>query len=101
MKIWGIQIASERRLRLVATELSIDNNVVAENALFSFPLKSGGEELRPAPIAYLPHLKCKILDLLNKNERYICICNDNNVRTLIGSTHLHGIMARFQQMKSG
>ena len=61
MKTWGIQIASERRMRLVATELSIDNNVVAENALFSFPLKSGGEELRPAPIAYLPHLKCNTL----------------------------------------
>ena len=58
-------------MRLVATELSIANNIISENALFSFPLKSGGEELKPAPIAYLPHLKYKIFDLLEKNERYL------------------------------
>ena len=71
MKTWGIQIANEKRMRLVAAELSIANDVTAENALFSFSLKSG-EELRPAPIAYLPHLKFKILDLRDKNERLTC-----------------------------
>ena len=59
----GIQIASERRMMLVAAELSIAN-VTAENVLFSFSLKSG-EELRPALIVYLPNRKNKIFDLLD------------------------------------
>lgn len=34
--------------------------------MFSFPLKSGGGELKPAPIVYLPNLMKKICDLLDK-----------------------------------
>ena len=70
MKGWGIQVASERKMRLVAADLTINNEPVAENGMFSFPLKSGGEELKAAAIAYIPHLKSKIVDLMNKNERY-------------------------------
>ena len=68
IKTWGVQIASERKIRLVATEMT---SVVAESALLPFQLKSGREELKPAPIAYLPFLKLKMIDLLDKNERYV------------------------------
>ena len=70
MKVWGIQIASERSLRHRAATL-VHNDFIAENAMFSFPLKSGGEELKPAPVVYVPHLKNKIFDLLDKNNRLI------------------------------
>ena len=59
MKEWGIQISSEKKMRVRAVGLS-ENKLVSEFALFSFPLKTDGEELRPAPIIYVPHLKDKI-----------------------------------------
>lgn len=68
MKEWGVQIASERSLRKRASTL-ITNDFVAENAMFSFSLKSGGDELQPAPIVYVPHLKDKIFTLLDKNNQ--------------------------------
>ena len=68
MKEWGIQVASEKKMRTRASELT-DNPLNSEMALFSFPLHSGGEELRPAPIVYIPHLKNKVFELLEKNQR--------------------------------
>jgi hypothetical protein len=62
MKSWNIQIASERSLRERAANLVIDE-FVAEEALFS-----SGDELKSAPIVYVPHLKNKIFDLLNKHD---------------------------------
>ena len=69
MKEWGIQIASEKKLRNRALEL-MNNDLKSELALFSFPFKTGGEELRSSPIVYAPHLKNKICNLLEKNQRY-------------------------------
>jgi hypothetical protein len=63
MKSWNIQIASERSLRERAANLVIDE-FVAEEALFS-----SGDELKSAPIVYVPHLKNKIFDLLNKHDK--------------------------------
>ena len=68
LKVWGVQIASERQLRSRAMHLT-SNQLTAEEALFSFSLKSGGEELKAAPIVYIPHLKIKIFDLLEKKQR--------------------------------
>ena len=68
MKEWGIQISSEKKMRVRAAGLS-ENHLVSEFALFSFPLKTDGEELRPAPIVFIPHLKNKIEELLEKNHR--------------------------------
>ncbi len=68
MKEWGIQISSEKKMRCRAAGLS-DNKLVAEFALFSFRLKTDGEELRPAPYVYVPHLQHKIEELLEKNNR--------------------------------
>ncbi len=44
--------------------------IEAENALFSFKLKSGGEEFRMAAIAYVEELS-DVLSLLHENKRYI------------------------------
>ena len=68
MKEWGIQIASEKKLRKRAAEL-IDNDLIGETAMFFFSLKSGGEEMKSSPIVYIPHLKNKIIDLLEKNDK--------------------------------
>ena len=38
-------------------------------ALFSFPLPSGGEELRGAPLVYIPDLVKQVVDLLEENQR--------------------------------
>lgn len=54
----------------------IGDNVVAEAAPMTFPLKAGGEEIRGAPLAYCPELNQKIEQLLQKNvERYAPLAN--------------------------
>jgi hypothetical protein len=73
MKVWNIQIASERSLQQRAATL-VSNELIAEEAIFSFPLKSGSKELKPTPNVYVPHLKNKIFDLLKKNNKVV---NDN------------------------
>ena len=65
MKEWGIQIASERKMRLKSSGLS-DAPLWSEMALFSFPLQSGGEEMKPAPLIYVPDLKHKVLSCWTK-----------------------------------
>ena len=57
-------------MRSEAKEL-IGDNICAEMVPFSFNHKDGGEEIRPAPMAYIPNLWEKIEDLLEQN-------NDNN-----------------------
>ena len=41
--------------------------LAAEAIPFTFPLKSGGEELRAAPMVYTPDLSTKISNLLDQN----------------------------------
>ena len=41
----------------------VGDNLKGEMALFSFPLPSSGEELRGAPLVYIPDLVKKIVDL--------------------------------------
>ena len=47
----------------------VGDNLKGEMALFSFPHPSGGEELRGAPLVYIPDLVQKVVDLLEENER--------------------------------
>ena len=47
----------------------VDDILKGEMALFSFPLPSGGEELRSAPLVYIPDLVQKVVDLLEENQR--------------------------------
>lgn len=76
MKAWGVTVASERKQRALSKEL-VGNNLSSEAALFSFPLESCGEELRPAPLVYVPDLSGKIFQLLEQNDRYLFsrLCN--------------------------
>ena len=67
---WGISLASERQQRALAGKV-IGNNLEAEAVPFSFPLKSGGEEIRPAALAYIPNLPAKVFNLLQENEEYV------------------------------
>ena len=68
MKEWGIEIASKKGLRNRAFEL-VNNNLKSELALFSFPLKTGGEELVitdcicTTPIAKDEHMRYYIIVL--------------------------------------
>ena len=72
MKAWGVSIASERKQRALSKEL-VGNNLASEAALFSFPMENCGEELRPAPLVYVPDLSGKIVQLLEQNDRYLSI----------------------------
>lgn len=65
-------------MRHLATGLSENNTLSSEMALFSFSLSSGGEEVRQAPIVYIPDLSRKIFQLLDKNERYTHAITYNN-----------------------
>ena len=66
MNEWGLTIASEKRMRKVASEL-IGDNLEAELAPMSFSHKDGGEVIKEAPIAYILRLWEKIEDL-NQNS---------------------------------
>ena len=69
MKSWGANLASEKKQRsLMAVEL-INLQVEAESIPFSFNLKRGGQELRPAPLAYATDLRSILFHLLNEKER--------------------------------
>ena len=67
MKAWDIQIGSEPKMRKEATAL-VGHDLVAELVPFTFPQKSGGEEIKPAALAYIPNLWDKIEDLLQQND---------------------------------
>ncbi len=69
LKACGIVIPSEKKQRLLSHEL-LGDNLEAEAAPFSFPLKHGGEDIRPAPLVYVTDLAAKVLQLLEQNERY-------------------------------
>ena len=47
----------------------VGDNLKGEMALFSFPLPSGGKELRGAPLVYISDLVEKVVDLLEENQR--------------------------------
>lgn len=65
--MWGIGIASEKKMRVEAAEL-VGDNLCAELAPFSFPHQDGGEVIRSAPCAYIPDLWRKIKDMLDQNS---------------------------------
>ena len=69
LKMWGVHIKSERNLRNTSGQL-VSTEVLYEAVPFSFPIKRGGEELRPAPLAYIPNLVAKVEELLHQNERF-------------------------------
>ena len=73
MKVWGIDVASEvKERKLMKSQLS-EIVVEVESVPFSFSRKSGCQELRPAPIAYISNLKVMVFYLLDEKERYNAI----------------------------
>ena len=55
LSMWGVGVASERKMRLQASEL-VGDNLDAELVPFSFPHKDGGEMIQDAPCVYIPRL---------------------------------------------
>ena len=47
----------------------VGNNLKGEIAPFSLTLPSGGEEIKRAPLVYIPHLVDKVVQFLDGNER--------------------------------
>ena len=48
----------------------ISSHIVGDNLKGkSFPLPSGGDEIKGAPFIYIPHLVGKVVHFLNENER--------------------------------
>eukprot|EP00731_Ephydatia_muelleri_P029824 Em0021g347a len=68
LKVSGVTLAGEERMRHICRQI-VGDNLKGEVALFSFPLPSGGEELRGAPLVYIPELVKKVVDLLEENQR--------------------------------
>lgn len=64
----GVKIESEKRQRQLSKQL-ISTVVEADVAPFTFALKNGGEEVRPAAMACVPYLPDKIFELLDELAR--------------------------------
>ncbi len=68
MNAWNISLGTEGKERSRAREL-IGPNLTSESVAFTFSLDGGGEELRMAPMAYVPDLPTKVTQLLDQNDR--------------------------------
>jgi hypothetical protein len=67
MKMWGIAIAAEGKMRQEAKEIFGDD-VCCESVPFSYSHKDGGEIIKPAAMAYISNLWQKIQGLLESND---------------------------------
>ena len=70
MKSWKIDVASERKQRVLMKADLENMPIEAESVPFTFGTKLNGQELRPAPVAYVTDLKCFLFHLLDEKERY-------------------------------
>lgn len=106
--MWGIGIASERKMRIQANEL-VGDNLSAELVPFSFPHKDGGEIIKDVPYAYIPCLWRKVNDLLDQSSDdkrgYTDYCYIKkpvlNANITIVCTVLPGTKEPFRRMRSG
>ena len=69
MKSWGANMASEGKQRALMKNLLSELIVRGESVPFSFSLKGGGHELRPAPLAFVDNLKAMLFHLLEEKQR--------------------------------
>lgn len=51
------------------TQGIVGNNLAGEIAPFSFPLASGGEEVKGAALVYITDLVAKVVQMLDDNDR--------------------------------
>ena len=63
--MWGVQVASEGKMRSEASSI-VGKNIAAERAPFLLSSRSGSE-IQPAPFVYVPHLWEKIQSVLEQN----------------------------------
>jgi hypothetical protein len=71
MKSWSINVAGERKQRQLMKQDLEKIPVEAENVPFAFSTrcKQIGQELRPAPLAFISDLKSLIFHLLEEKDR--------------------------------
>lgn len=69
MKSWGLSIASEQKQRSALKTMLMEMEILGESIPFSFRTRSGGQELRPAPFAFVNNLKSTLFHLLEEKQR--------------------------------
>ena len=69
MKSWEISAASEQKQRAMMKADLENMSVEAEGVPFSFNIKRGRRELRPAPLAYISDFKSLVFHLLEEKDR--------------------------------
>lgn len=69
MGSWKISFASEAKEHSLAKEL-VGSNLDAESVAFTFPGDGGGDEVRTAPMAFVPNLVAKVTQVLDQNDKY-------------------------------
>ncbi|KAL5490845.1 hypothetical protein EMCRGX_G016036 [Ephydatia muelleri] len=67
LKESGVSLASEVSMRKITDEM-IGDNLEGEVAPFSFKMPTGGEEIRGAPLVYVPNLIQKIIQTLEEQD---------------------------------
>ena len=65
LKASGVSISCEEKMRQIAR----GENLQGEVAPLSFCLSSGGEEIRGAPLVFMPDLNQKVIQMLDDNHR--------------------------------
>ena len=68
LKSSGICLAGEERMCHISSQI-VGDNLKGEIAPFSVTIPSGGEEIKGAPLVFIPHLVDKVVQLLDGNER--------------------------------
>ena len=68
-KAHGVVIPSEKRQRHLSEDI-LGDNLEAEEAPFTITLRHGGEDLRPAPLVFVPDLVTLVFQYLEQNQRY-------------------------------
>ncbi|KAL5496438.1 hypothetical protein EMCRGX_G012721 [Ephydatia muelleri] len=82
----GVQLASEKKLRLIAKEM-IGENLEAEIAPFCFSRTSCEDEIRAAAYAYTPSLIQKVTNLIDENES-TCVFACFEAQDTIANLHI-------------
>ena len=85
-----VSLAGEEMMRHICGQI-VGDNLKGDMALFSFPLPSGGEELRGAPLVYIPDLVKKVLEENQRLEDHD-IYTDTIILTHCRTGRLPGIM---------
>ena len=100
-----MKMTSEKKQRLAAKDLSCFE-VQTENAMFTFPQKSKGEEIRSAATVHVHNISHIVTSLLDLNERYITrtiipLCINYIKLFIMGLVNSPGTKVVFQRTRCG